>query len=502
MVRPQPNLALLPLLLILGAGCGPSEPDQRGIFPVGTLSKPADIVLITVDTLRADHLGCYGYFRDTSPRLDQFASEGILFKRAIATMGTTLPSHLSLFTGLYPHQHGHVANKRARVGPFEAVEGRSLAAVILREEGWRTAAFVSAGPVKRTTGIQVGFDKWSQPKDLQREGKETVAEVLAWMETDLSPEPTFLWIHLWDPHEPNNPPPEYKAMFTTDANLEALVDRMAVNPQLLQGKFDKKEVARLFFPDLLEPLQLGEDLDLPSLSREHVLDLLNRYDADIRYTDDCLGQIFDALKSRGRWDQSLVVVVGDHGQGLGQHDWMLHGRINGENLHVPLVIKLPLELGVESLQVERVVSLVDVFPTIFSRMGGRAAERFLAQASGSDLLSGEFNRRWAFSHRTERGQEWEAGRKFAITTRLWKYYHLEKGPDSLFDLAADPGELRDVATEHQALMETFAKITQQVLADRVAEKPGSVSGEMTEEERHDLEELRRLGYAGDDEEDG
>ncbi|MAE29010.1 MAG: sulfatase [Planctomycetota bacterium] len=492
-------LAALPALALAWA-CGGDEVEPQGLPAVGALPQAADIVLITIDTLRADHLGCYGYHRDTSPRLDALAAEGIICERAMATMATTLPSHLSLFTGLYPHQHGHLSNKRAVMGPFEPGPGRELATTLLEEAGWRTAAFISAGPLKRSTGMQIGFEVWDQPAEIWRTGEETVDLALAWLDKDLTDEPTFLWIHLWDPHEPNTPPAEYLELFPTDEQTKALVRQRRMDHALLQRTFDDKELARVFFPDLMEPLQRGEELELPELTEEHMLDLINRYDADVRYTDDCLGRIFDALQARGRWDQSFVVVAGDHGQGLGQHDWLLHGRLSGENLHVPLVMKLPRDIAPPHLAVERVVSLVDVFPTVLSRMKESATGRLTAQASGDDMLSGAFRRSWAFSQRTAGQRGWEQDQQAALTTRPWRYYLVEDGPDMLFDLTLDAGELKDVAAGNPDVVEQLADLTRRVMSQGVhagSEEDGG-SGGLSEEAQQHLQDLRDLGYVGDD----
>ncbi len=493
-------LAALPVLLPL-LGCCRGEPLPQGLPAVGTLPEPADIILITIDTLRADHLGCYGYHRDTSPRLDALAAEGIICRRAMATMATTLPSHLSLFTGLYPHQHGHLSNKRAIMGPYESQPGRELATTVLGEAGWRTAAFISAGPLKRSTGMQTGFETWDQPAGIWRKGEETVDLALEWLDEGLTDEPTFLWIHLWDPHEPNTPPAEYLELFPTDEQTRALVESRAIDHEGLQRSFDKKELARVFFPDAMEPIQRGEDRELPELTREHILDLINRYDADVRYTDDCLGRIFDALQARGRWDQAFVVVAGDHGQGLGQHDWLLHGRLSGENLHVPLVIKLPGELAQEPLAVERVVSLVDVFPTVLGRLGGPVATRLAQQASGDDLLSGSFRRSWAFSQRTGGERGWEQSQRAALTTRPWRYYLVDDGPDVLFDMNADPGELRDVAGANPEVVQQLADLARRVMSEgaRLDSAADGTENGLTEDGQRHLQDLRDLGYVGDDE---
>ncbi len=215
-------LLLAPALLL---GCRQDELD------IGKVPGRPDIILVTVDTLRADHLGCYGYFRDTSPTLDALSQESLLFERCISPMATTLPSHLSLFTGLWPHQHGYVANTGAVLTPFTSSEGRQPISTILKEAGYVTAAFVSGPTVSRPTGIHAGFDHFDEHdaksartfEDRSRPGAATVASAARWLQEEAQQgQPIFLWVHLWDPHEPNLPDPSHE-LFTADSDLDALL---------------------------------------------------------------------------------------------------------------------------------------------------------------------------------------------------------------------------------------------------------------------------------------
>src|SRR6185503_18582640 len=170
-----------------------------------------------LDTLRREHLGCYGYFRPTSPHIDALARGALVFERALASMASTLPSHLSLLTGLYAHQHGMTSNRRAALVSFKSELGRLSAAEVLRRCGYRTAAFVSAMPLAPTTGIHAGFETYESPTATEsssiRAGERNEA-VLAWLaEHAADPGPLFLWVHYFDPHEPNDPVSPYDTMF-------------------------------------------------------------------------------------------------------------------------------------------------------------------------------------------------------------------------------------------------------------------------------------------------
>ena len=470
-----------------------------------TYADQQNVLLITVDTLRADHLGCYGYPRPTSPHLDAFAAQAVRFERCISVAGTTLPSHLSIMTSLWPHQHGYVANKGAISGPFQASEGRRTAAQFFGDAGYETAAFISGTTVKKTTGIQIGFKTFDQPETLNRIGASTVDGALNWLElfatygTRKSGEPRrfFLWVHLWDPHEPNTPPAPYDSMFGRDGVVERLLAERHVDLEALKAGFDQVEQARMFFPELVEPLKRGEAVVVPELTREHLLRLYDLYDGDVRYTDEQIGRLLEQLDQSGLAQETIVAVIADHGQALGQHDWLEHGRIRGEDIHVPLIVRFPGEQIAQPRVIERVVSTVDLLPTLLARLSLPTRAEFLRQASGADALAAEFERPYAFSHRSERDRaNWEPGRKFALTLDDWKYYHLEEGRDELYDLKSDPDEWIDVADQHPERVSKLARLIESILATRPA--GADATGTITPEEAAALEaELKALGYAGD-----
>lgn len=484
---------LLLLLLVLLSACGRSREQH-------------DIVLVTIDTLRADHLGCYGYHRNTSPTIDALAREGVMFERAISTIATTLPSHLSLMTGIYPHQHGYLANKDAAEGMFVPSLGRRPVAEFLRDAGYTTAAFVSGPTVTRATGIQAGFDHFDQHEvqnfpdifDHSRRAQVTVARALEWLSQEHE-RPIFLWIHLWDPHEPNVPLEPWASMFPTDEGLERLIDERRIDPAILGERFDQLDLSRLFAPALIGEIRAGRPVTLPPIDRDAVRDMLNRYDGAVRYTDDQLAVLFEGLRAAGRWEAAIVAVTSDHGQALGQHDWLEHGRIELENTHIPLVMRFPEGLVEQPARVQRVVSLVDVLPTLLARIDPTGLDGFLDQAEGEDLLSGRFERPYAFSQRSERDRAWEPepernGEQIGITLDTWRYYYRPDGTDELYDLRTDPGELADVGAREPELVERLRELAIEVLERRV-HIPGERS--QSPEVREFLDSLKATGYMGE-----
>lgn len=489
------------LLAVLLAGCSP-EPAPR----------LHDIVLVTIDTLRADHLSCYGYHRETTPTLDALAREGVLFERAITPIATTLPAHLSLMTGIYPHQHGYLTNSDAVASMFVPAPGSRPVAEVLRAAGYTTGAFVSGPTVTRATGIHAGFDHFDQHKiedpldifDHSRRAAETIALALDWLRQQ-GGRPVFLWVHIWDPHEPNVPLEPWASMFPSDEGLERLIDERRIDPAVLRERFPDVELARLFAPELLADIRAQRPYELPPIDREAVRDMLNRYDADVRYVDDQLALFFDALRALGRFDDAILTVTSDHGQALGQHDWLEHGRIQLDNTHVPLVMRFPAGLVDQPARVPRVASLVDVMPTVLARLGAPALDEYLAQTEGEDLLSARFERSWAFSQRSERDREWEPGagrngRMVGLTLDAWRYYHWPDAADSeaadeLYDLRTDPGELVDVHAREPDLVRRLRAVALEVLERRV-HLPGATT--TSPEAEAFRESLKSAGYLGDE----
>jgi arylsulfatase A-like enzyme len=415
---------------------------------------PPHFVLVTLDTLRADHLQSYGYFRQTSPHFDRFADEGLLFQRAFAPIATTLPSHVSLLTGTHPLRHGVVSN-RVHFEPPAAPAPRS-AAQMLREAGYQTAAFTSAAPLAPGSGIESGFERFQGPPPrevLVRRGllgaraEQTVEAALRWLAEVDATRPLFLWVHLFDPHGPYDPPPPFDTAF-------------AVQPELLR---------------FLRVRGLGG----APLARAAALS--NRYDGEILYADGELGRLFEGLRAAGVYPRAVVVVAGDHGEGILQHGLLEHGQLWNEQLAVPLALRWP---GGPRGRSTALASLIDVLPTL-------AAHTRLpldaSQFDGVDLLAG--SRDALLSQRPLRRGAPE--RELALRRGRWKYWREGAGPARLYDLADDPHELRDLRDAHPELSRSLeAELGRRVAAER--SRPGLVTREPGDAALD--EQLRALGY--------
>ena len=500
------------LALVLWAGIGPAcsdeaaDPSPAGEHAepqappaAGRLAAPPTIVLITLDTLRREHLGCYGYFRPTSPHLDALAGDALLFERALASMASTLPSHLTLLTGLYPHQHGMTSNRRAASVSFTSELGRLSAADVLRRCGYRTAAFVSAVPLAPTTGIHAGFETYScpEPGSNLRAGERN-PEVLAWLDEHAGEAgPFFLWVHYFDPHEPNDPLAPYDAMFTTDEAQREWIRARHVDPAALTEKYGgSRRIRQQFLGEGPPDPQRAARGRRAAISLESVADLMNRYDGEVRSMDDSVGELLDALRRHGRYDDAILVVAGDHGQSLGEDERFGHGTISNVNAFVPLIVRLPAAIAPPPQRIGALVSLADVLPTVLARFELPGSELLLGQFEGEDVLSGDFARDLALSERSaDEVKDTETGRELALLTRQWKLMRRADGAVELYDLSG-AGEFVDVLPRHPDVVARLQAEMDAILARKPAllehEQAGPVDAAL-------LEGLEDLGYVGEDE---
>jgi len=442
------------LLLVLCAclGCG-SEADRPSV------------ILITVDALRPDHLGCYGYSKDTSPNLDRLAAESLVFERCFANGSETRFSVPSLFTGFLPHE--------TRV--FERIplpsEVRTLAEM-LSADGFQTAAVVGNYVLRADRGFAQGFhiyDDELEGEEQVRRWPESTAEhttdrAVALLRESL-PEPFFLWVHYQDPHGPYTPPP---------LHAERFLDR-SEPPRELPAV--QSSSGRGGIPDYQ---LLGSSRDF----HEYV----SRYDGEIHYQDTHFDRLLAALKERGLYDDALIVVTSDHGEALGEHGFYFsHGdSLYGEQLRVPLVIRFGNDLVGRRTDLAQHLDLV---PTILGRLGIDPE----LPLRGRDLLD-------PASEESETVAELNTpvapdSPKFSILKEGWKLIHTPSEQRvELFHLVGDPLEERDVAADprHSERLRDLQEALSRVLSeDRLGIEVADSSAEPSEEE---VERLKSLGY--------
>jgi arylsulfatase A-like enzyme/predicted Zn-dependent protease len=366
-----------------------------------------DVLLITLDTTRADHLGAYGRSAATTPHLDALARGGVRFSQAFSHVPLTFPSHSSLMSGLLPTRHGMRDNGTTILPPTVA-----LLAERFRAAGYRTGAFVSAFVLDRRFGLDRGFDTYGDdvpgtdaavggdPSERSVRAAETVDRALAWLGAN-DARPRFLWVHLFDPHAPYDPPEPFRSQH-------------AGRP----------------------------------------------YDGEIAYMDAQIGRLLEAAHGAGRsW---LTVVAGDHGEGLGDHDELTHGYyVYGNTQRVPLLMHLPGRVPAAA-EVPAVVGLVDVAPTMLELSGLPA----LDGADGRSLVDRIAGRTVApgapvYMESYHPRDWWGAQEITALRTAEWLF--VEAPRPELYDAVADPGERtnlapsrRQVVAELRQTLKTFA----------------------------------------------
>lgn len=401
--------------------------------------RPArtNLLIVTLDTTRADRVGAFGSRRGLTPVLDKLAAQGIVFERAYAPVPITLPSHTSMFTGLYPPEHGLRVNNGLN-GLGSQVP---LLSELLQQQGYRTGAFLGAFVLDHKFGLNRGFDVYDDTMEgahgpgagdphshRMRIGEHVVDAALRWLDKNRR-RPFYCWVHLFDPHLPYRPRPELFG------------DRFRDEP----------------------------------------------YDAGIAYVDVQVKRLLDFLKQHGLDERTVVLVVGDHGESLGEHQERTHGfTVYDATLHVPMMIRLP-EPAVAPRRIATPVSLVDVFPTLTELFGlepsGASSGRSLVAACrGRGLpempLYAESN--YPF-------EEGGASPLRCLITERLKYIRSPK--KELYDLDADAGEVNNIAEQRADDVVRLEQVLQTLEARFVQHEAPSVVMSA-----HEKRTLASLGY--------
>jgi arylsulfatase A-like enzyme len=414
-----------------GAETGESESGKSGL---GT-ERP-NVIVYLIDTLRRDRLGSYGYDRPTSPEIDEFAAEATFFANSHGQSSWTKPTVASLFTGVWPPKHGATGWKHRLPASFETLAER------LQQAGWSTAGFVTNVNAGRAFGIAQGFDTlWYQRKV---DAAAVNGEVFTWLDNVDRSRPFFLYVHTMDPHAGYKPREPYRSAFAPNAD------------QMPSWK------PRWKWP--IENAPIFSDL----------------YDAEVAQNDAAFGELLDRLRQFDLYEDSLVIFLSDHGEEFREHGgWRHNRRLFSETLDVPLVIKFPGQK--EAKRSDLPVSHVDVLPTVLDVVGLPAFEA----ADGQSLTSPVS--RPIFSHL-------RVGRyplQYSVIRGQWKLIRTHKnGPKiQLFNLEADPGEARNLASELPVRAAAMEALLEQQLADS-----GTTASEETEISDETERELRALGY--------
>jgi arylsulfatase A-like enzyme/Tfp pilus assembly protein PilF len=394
-----------------------------------------NIVIVTLDTTRADHLGCYGYERAMTPTIDELASRGILFEKAYAPAPLTLPSHATMFTGLQPVEHGVMTNGRGRLGSDVTTFSE-----IAREKGFVTAAFVASFVLNAKFGLNQGIDTYDddlsgtpRPTDAlhrERSGNIVVDSALNWL-THHKNERFHCWIHLYDPHKPYLP-----------------------HEDLFGDQF-----------------------------QEHP------YDAEIAFVDLQLARVLKFLNENKLDRNTLVVVVGDHGEGLGEHNEPTHGyQLYDSTLHVPLII-VPPDSTTRGLRITEPVSLVDLFPTLLELLQFPIPKGITGRSLAPAIQGNSIDSRPCFAMSDEPFLDngWSPLR--SLITSEWKYIRSPK--PELYNREHDLSELSNRAAENPDVVEELEYQLSELEKKMHGRKP--VEANLSAKEKRALESL---GYTG------
>jgi arylsulfatase A-like enzyme/tetratricopeptide (TPR) repeat protein len=422
-------------IAVVAAALWALRPEQRSRWLGG--GRP-NLLVVTLDTLRADRLGCYGYAAARTPRLDALAARGLRFAQATTVTPLTLPAHSSLFTGTFPPFHGVRDN-----GGFYLGEEQITLAEVLRDRGYRTGGFISAFVLDSRWGIQQGFDRYFDDFDLtkfekaagmdaiQRPGAETVDEALRWLREDRS-RPFFAWVHLYDPHAPYVPPADLADLF----------------PRTASGA----------------------------------------YDAEIAATDVQVGRLLDSLEAAGRLSNTVVAVVADHGEMLGEHGEPTHGFfIYDAAVHIPMILAGP---GISTAVVPDQVRIVDVMPTALELLGV-AAPAPVQGVSLTPLARGQRLNLQAYSESWY--PRYHYGWSELVSVQDGRFKLIRAPRPEVYDLAQDPGELSDLSGQDPrrtaGLRRTLEQMAARIASSRAVKGPQAIDSETAER-------LEALGYVG------
>lgn len=449
------------LLLIL-SGCGRGEPERW------------NVLLVVVDTLRADRMGLYGYSRPTTPNLEAFARESVLFTDARSQAGCTFPSVNSLLTSRIPASFLH--SGRRNMGIPETMPSLPQ---ILKEQGYSTAA-VSASAVVRNTpshvnrigGFGRGFDRFDESCLLKDAGCVNDAALSFLDETAKARQPWFLYLHYLEPHEPYQPPAAHKRRI---APPSARARREGVSGWALRGSM---------YP-IARKLYRGETkYRINPQSIAHLSDL---YDEEIAYFDEQIGKLFDTLRERRLLDRTLVVLAADHGEELYDHQHFGHCRSIAYDtvLKTPLMLRLP-EAAPElrGLRRDALVENLDIVPTLLDYLGLPTEGRGLEGVSLRPVIE-----RNGKVRRVSYGMQ---GTKRTIQDGIYKLtYDIESGGAELFELRADPGEKIDLAQQRP---EEVRRLREPLLRWIESREGPLSSGESRRQAEEAEKRLRAVGY--------
>ncbi len=469
--RPRRRWAIATAAAAAAAALALALAWRAGAGPDGAKPRP-DVLVLLIDALRRDHVSAYGHPRPTTPAIDALAADGVLFRDAVAASTFTKSSIASLFTGRFPYQHGvYWGSRRLDDGTVVAdllPRSEATLAEALGERGWLTRAWVQNSHLVERMGFAQGFVDY---RDSQGAIGRIHRGAFRFLRGPGRRYPYFAYLHYIDLHDPYRPEPPYDRMFGDGGDPYEGID------------LDR-------WSAYLEAVRRGEVMVEP----ERIERLRAAYDGELRAIDDEVGRLFAELKRLGLYDQTLIVVTSDHGDGFGEHGFIAHSTVPYEELvRVPLIVKLPGGRFAGS-EVAEQVRLVDVLPTVLAAVGveppaGVAGCNLLPLLRGGGLPEECAE---AVIEIAEPGAYPIA----AVRTGRLKYIHHQHRGDELYDLAADPGERSDLLAPAAGDLpaELAAEAEDLRLTALTAVAARGARGNQVELDEALIRELRALGY--------
>ena len=421
----------------------PRAPASRvsSLWSARGVAKP-NVLLVTLDTTRADHLACYGYTGVSTPSLDAIAGRGVLFEQAATATPLTLPAHSTIMTGMFPTYHGVRVNGNTALG-----DDQTTLAEVLASRGYDTGAFIAAFVLDGRWGLKQGFAHYDDQFDLkkykhldlgevQRPANEVVDAALAWLEGEKA-KPFFAWVHLYDPHVPYDPPEPYRSQYAR---------RGPTGP----------------------------------------------YDGEIAFMDEQIGRLTEWLAKNGLDRSTVVVCVGDHGEALGSHGEGTHGYfVYDYALHVPFIVSTPFDT-LKGKRVPAQVRTADVFPTVLDLVGapsplavqGRSLVPLMFAPGRKDDVP-------AYSEAMASNIQFGWSPLHSLRTPRWKF--IDTTRPELYDLSKDPGEHDNVLEGSPDVARRMKSELDRIMAETGRDAPAPQAADLDQET---MERLSALGYVG------
>lgn len=445
------KLVLLLTLLLTGSMLSIISCEKaKDTAPESDLAKRPNVIFISVDTLRADRLACYGYNEIDTPHIDSVAKKGVLFSQAICQVPITLPSHCSMFTGLNPISHDVREN-----GTFRLDSSERTLAEVLKENGYRTAAFIGGFPLDSRFGLDIGFDfydddlaekkgldrkiRWQghTVSSFERKAIHVIESVIKWLSSNKS-QSFFLFIHLFDPHASYSPPDPFNKIY--------------------RGR---------------------------------------PYDGEVAYVDYCLGKLFDKLKKWRIFEKALIIITSDHGESLGEHNYWGHGKKLFEpSLRIPLIVSFPSEIPQDKV-IHSLVRSIDIMPTLLDLLSLDPVR----DVQGISLLPLMFEeardlRLTSYGETLFPRLRFDEAELRSYRTERWKYIRYLTGNkvirEELFDLKNDLQEIQDVSKIEVTKTKELAFLLDELIEnDRKKAVNKNTFFSMDEETKR---KLKSLGY--------